>query len=81
MIQFNYMLLVWSLWLLTESLDIAVDRSVVMSFHHTEPCPSIIPFPLMVIFVSFVNSIHCRIPEPQANKLVGAIILPSSCTK
>ncbi|PON84213.1 hypothetical protein TorRG33x02_199670 [Trema orientale] len=48
------------------------------SFHQTEPCPSITPFPLTVILSSFVKSIHCKIPEPQDAELVGAIILPSN---
>jgi hypothetical protein len=37
-----------------------------------------IPFPLIVILFSLVNSIHCKVPEPQAEELVGAMILPSS---
>lgn len=48
--------------------------------HQTEPLPSIVPLPLIVIPTSFVNSSHWRRPEPQAFESVGAMILPSSCT-
>lgn len=37
------------------------------------------PFPLIVILSRFVNSIHCRRPEPHDPEPVGAIILPSNC--
>lgn len=62
----------------TES-NSSVGLTVGELFHHTEPCPSMMPCPLILIFVSFVNSIHWRRPDPQAWELVGAIILPSNC--
>lgn len=34
-------------------------------FHQTEPCPSMIPSPLIVIPLSFVNSSHCRTGSPS----------------
>ena len=59
----------------------AVGSNVGESFHQTEPCPSIVPLPLIVIPSSFVNSIHCKRPDPQALELVGAMILPSNYIK
>ncbi|WRX21292.1 hypothetical protein QQP08_013779 [Theobroma cacao] len=59
----------------------ALGSKVGESFHQTEPCPSIVPLPLIVIPFSFVNSIHCNRPDPQAPELVGAMILPSNCVK
>lgn len=49
------------------------------SFHQTAPFPSIVPLPLTVIPTSFVNSSHCKSPEPQYFAFVGAIIVPSNC--
>lgn len=51
------------------------------SSHQTEPLPSIIPLPRIVIPLSFVNSIHHSRPDPQALAFVGAMIVPSSCTE
>lgn len=69
--------------LLTKSWELLLgDSSVEDSiFHQTEPCPSIIPLPLNVNSVTFLNSIQCGIPEPQELESVGAIILPSNCMK
>ena len=50
-----------------------------LSSHQTEHWPSMMPLPLIVILLSFVNKIHCKVLSPQAAELVGAIILPSNC--
>lgn len=38
-----------------------------------------IPLPLIVNPLRFLNSSHCKRPEPQGWELVGAMILPSNC--
>lgn len=49
-----------------------------VSCHHTEPLPSIMPFPWIVNPTSFVKSNHCNSPLPQALEFVGAIMVPST---
>lgn len=58
--------------------SLSIGSSNVVSCHQTEPLPSIMPFPLIVIPLSFVNSSHCNRPLPQALEFVGAIMVPSS---
>lgn len=47
--------------------------------HQTAPFPSIVPLPLIVSPTSFVNSSHCRMPDPQWLEPVGATMVPSNC--
>lgn len=56
----------------------SIGSSYGLSCHHTEPLPSMTPFPWMVIPTSFVNSNHCSSPLPQTLAFVGATMVPSS---